>query len=345
MTQVRSARRADALVTSGLAWRGTIASCLTSDTRRGRAFCGGGRRREAAGVTVSRRGRTYRLTRILFPGRDYRRLDVTGPWDEDCYAAYTAYGCTGVLWRNRGNTRPPDVAKLPGLRWLEIEGHTRDLSWVSQCADLIALMARFRVSKGTHRVPTVDVAPLTGLRHLMTAGCRVLGFTELRELETLDIEVFDPPPPGGPGLLDGLRSSPSIIRVAATGPLDVDLEAVASAKLEELRLAPARLRGLEPLGRCPALSILDVSLPAGTLPLDLTALSEVPSLAVLIVRGDRPVTSVESLTACPQLRYAKITAPRATAPSSLPAGWSSSQDELRYDRQDSGSGTATTADP
>ena len=296
-------------------------------------------------MTVSRRGRTYRLTRILFPGRDYRRLDVTGPWDEDCYAAYTAYGCTGVLWRNRGNAQPPDVAKLPGLRWLEIEGHTRDLSWVSQCTDLIALTARFRVSKGATELPAVDVAPLNGLRHLMTGGCRVLGFTELGELETLDIEVFDPPPLGGPDPLGGLRSSPSIIRVAATAPLDVDLGAVASAKLEELRLAPARLTGLEPLGRCPALNILDLSLPGETSPLDLTPLSEVPRLVVLVIHGDRPVTSVESLAACSQLRYAKITAPRPTTASRFPAGWSSSQDELRYDRRDSGGPTATAPEP
>lgn len=281
-------------------------------------------------MTVPRRGRTYRLTRILFPGRDYRRLDVTGPWDEDCYAAYLAYGCAGVLWRNRGNARPPDVAKLPGLQWLEIEGHTRDLSWVSQCTDLTSLMAQFRVRKGTTRVPTVDVAPLNGLRHLMTGGCRVLGFTDLRELETLDIEVFDPPDPEDPGLLARLASTPSIIRVAATAPLDVDLEAIASAELEELRLAPVRLPGLEPLGRCTTLHTLDLTLPAESSPLDLTPLSQLASLAILVIRGDRPVANVESLASSRGLREAEITAPLADTPPRLPPGWSTSDDSLSY---------------
>lgn len=281
-------------------------------------------------LTVPRRGRTYRLTRILFPGRDYRRLDVTGAWDEDCYAAYVAYGCAGVLWRHRGKARPPDVAKLPGLRWLEIEGPTRDLSWVSQCTDLTSLTAHFRVRKGATTLATVDVAPLKRLRHLMTAGCRVLGFTDLPDLETLDIEVFDPPDPERSDLLAGLRSAPSVIRVAATAPFDVDLEAIASASLEELRLGPARLTQLEPLDRCSALTTLDLTLTAESSPLDLAPLSRLPRLAILVVRGDRPVANVESLAMSRELGYAAITAPLVGTPSSMPAGWSSSDDSLSY---------------
>lgn len=281
-------------------------------------------------MTVARRGRTYRLTRILFPGRDYRRLDVTGPWDDDCYAAYLAYGCAGVLWRNRGNAQPPEAGKLPGLRWLEIEGRTRDLSWVSQCTDLVSLTASFRVRNGTTKVSTLDVGPLTGLRHLMAGGCRVVGFTELRDLETLSIEVFDPPAPGGPPMLDGLRSRPTTIRVASAAPFDVDLDCIASAGLEELRLAPVRVPDLEPLARCISLNTLDLTLAADSSSIGLAPLGALPGLEVVVIRGDRPVTNVESLATARGLREVTITTPRAGTIQRLPAGWSSSGDTWSY---------------
>lgn len=297
-------------------------------------------------MTVARRGRTYRLTRMLFPGRDYRRLDVTGAWDDDCYAAYTTYGCTGVLWHNRAGARPPDVAKLPGLKWLEVEGATRDLSWVSQCSNLVSLAAHFRVNKGGATSLTIDVTQLTGLRHLMIGGCRVRGVEGLRTLETLDLEVFDQLDPDEPIWPDGLLSSPSIIRIAAASPLNMDLDVIASPQLEELRLSPARLRWLGPLRRCTALTTLDLTLPADASPLDVAPLRDVPTLATVVIRGDRPVTGLESLAAGPALRYAQIGAPRTGPPPHLPEGWTGDDQELRYAPQVASSSEASaTADP
>jgi hypothetical protein len=136
------------------------------------------------------------------------------------------------------------------------------------------------------------------------------------------------------------------LKVASATPLDWDLSVIASPQLEELRLSPARLRGLGPLRRCTALTTLDLTLPADDSPLDLAPLRDVPKLATVVIRGDRPVTGLASLAAGATLRYAQIGAPRTDLSPHLPEGWTVDEQELRYAPEAASSGEApATADP